>query len=169
MKSFLISLALGAALLPALVAGQLSGRVGPTTSRESKAAKKVCNIMNYGGAASPTTDNGAAIKRAWDDCKNGGQVYIPSGSYGLATWVDLSGGKGVSINLEGIIYRMSSGTAGGNMIAVQRTDDFEFYSGNSKGAVQGYGYEFHTRMYLLLQLWDLADNDCKRINTGESS
>jgi rhamnogalacturonan hydrolase len=135
-------------LLLSVAAGaiaQLSGRVGPTTSREAKAVKKVCNILQYGGVASATTDNSAAITKAWSDCKSGGQVYVPSGSYGLERWVDLSGGKGVSFNLEGVIYRISNGTAGGNMIAVQRTDDFEFYSGNSKGAIQGYGYEFHKR------------------------
>lgn len=33
------------------------------------------------------------------------QVYIPTGSYGLGTWVTLNGGTGVSINLEGTIYR----------------------------------------------------------------
>jgi rhamnogalacturonan hydrolase len=128
-----------------LAYAQLSGRVGPTTTRDAKAAKKVCNILQYGGVASAETDNSGAITKAWNDCKNGGQVYIPSGSYGLGTWVTLSGGKGVSVNLEGVIYRMTSGTAGGNMIAVQNTDDFEFYSGNSKGAIQGYGYEFLKR------------------------
>ncbi len=142
MKGMVLSLGAAAALLPALVSAQLSGRVGPTTTREAKAAKKVCNIMNYGGAASASTDNGPAITKAWNDCKSGGQVYIPSGSYGLGTWLDLRGGNGVAINLEGVIYRMTSGTSGGNMIAVESTSDFEFYSANSKGAIQGYGYEF---------------------------
>ena len=53
----------------------------------------------------------------------------------------LGNGKGVSINLEGIIYR--TGTAGGNMFMIRDTTDFEFYSASSKGAIQGYGYEFH--------------------------
>jgi len=127
----------------ALATAQLSGRVGPTTSRDAKAAKKVCNILEYGGVASATTDNSVAITKAWDACRTGGQVLIPTGSFGLEKWVDLTGGKGVSINLEGIIFRISNGTAGGTMISVQSTDDFEFYSANSKGAVQGYGYEFH--------------------------
>ena len=64
------------------------------------------------------------------------------GSYGLTNWVTLNNGNGVSIRLDGVIYRL--GTAGGNMIAVENTNDFEFYSGNSKGAIQGYGYTFHT-------------------------
>jgi hypothetical protein len=33
-------------------------------------------------------------------------------------------------------------TAGGNMIYIEHTTDFEFYSGTSKGAIQGYGYQF---------------------------
>lgn len=126
-----------------LAAAQLSGRVGPTTTREAKTAKKVCDIMAYGGVAEATADNSAAITKAWDDCKAGGQVRIPPGSYGLAKWVDLTGGKGVSINLEGVLYRISNATEGGTMISVQSTTDFELYSANSKGAVQGYGFEFH--------------------------
>ncbi|KAI1493195.1 rhamnogalacturonase a precursor [Biscogniauxia mediterranea] len=124
---------------PAL--GQLSGTVGPTTSSAAKAAVKVCNIMDYGGTASATADNGAAITAAWNDCKAGGQVYIPAGDYGLATWLELKNGRGVSINLEGVIYR--TGTAGGNMILVRDSSDFELYSANAQGAVQGFGYEFH--------------------------
>lgn len=72
---------------------------------------------------------------------NGPTVLIPAGDYGLGSWLTLQGGKGVSINLEGIIYR--TGTAGGNMFMIRDTNDFEFYSANSKGAIQGYGYEFH--------------------------
>lgn len=59
----------------------------------------------------------------------------------MATWVTITGGTGVSINLDGIIYR--TGTAGGHMIIVEHTTDFEFYSSTSNGAVQGYGYVFH--------------------------
>ncbi len=33
------------------------------------------------------------------------KVYIPSGKYGLGTWITLTGGSAISINLEGIIYR----------------------------------------------------------------
>ncbi|QSZ30244.1 hypothetical protein DSL72_004766 [Monilinia vaccinii-corymbosi] len=143
MKSAVLSLLTASLLaLPALVSAQLSGRVGPTTSTASKAAKKLCNILDYGGVASATADNGAAILAAWKACISGGEVYIPSGSYGLGTWVTLTGGTGVSINLEGTIYR--TGTAGGNMIFIEHTTDFEFYSGNSKGAIQGYGYVFHS-------------------------
>lgn len=98
--------------------------------------------MSYGGTNSATADNSGAINEAWAACKSGGEVYIPSGNYGLANWVALSGGDHVSFNLEGIIYR--TGTAGGTMITVSDTTDFEFYSGNSKGAMQGYGYEFLT-------------------------
>jgi len=34
-------------------------------------------------------------------------------------------------------------TAGGHMIYIEKAKDFEFYSNTSKGAMQGYGYEFH--------------------------
>lgn len=74
MKSAVLSF-IAASLLafPALVSAQLSGTVGPTTSTASKAAKKVCNILDYGGTASATKDNGPAILAAWTACKAGGE------------------------------------------------------------------------------------------------
>jgi len=59
----------------------------------------------------------------------------------MATWASLSGGKGVGIQLDGIIYR--TGTAGGNMITITSSNDVEVFSSNGKGAMQGYGYEIH--------------------------
>lgn len=159
MPSFAVCLSALLALVHCTSA-QLSGTVGPTTSTAAKAATKVCNILNYGGVASATTDNSAAIASAWAACKTGGEVYIPSGSYGLSTWVTLTGGSGVSINLEGIIYRMTAGTAGGNMIFIEHTTDFEFYSATSKGAIQGYGYVFHeenTYGPRILRLYEVTD------------
>ncbi|KAI1039981.1 hypothetical protein LB505_006029 [Fusarium chuoi] len=47
----------------------------------------------------------------------------------------------MSFRLDGIIYRI--GTDGGNMFMLKHLEDFEFYSSTSKGAIQGYGYEFH--------------------------
>jgi rhamnogalacturonan hydrolase len=90
-------------VVPALA--QLSGSVGPTTSTSAKAATKICNILDYGGVAGADGDIGAAITSAWAACKTGGQVYIPAGDYGLSTWVSLKSGTGVSINIEGTIYR----------------------------------------------------------------
>ncbi|KAK6063346.1 rhamnogalacturonase a [Seiridium cupressi] len=162
MRLFLAALLAATYYVPPVVA-QLSGSVGPTTSTASKAAKKICNIMDYGGVSSATTDNSAAITSAWSACKSGGQVYIPAGNYGLSTWVTLSGGTGVSINLEGIIYRI--GTAGGNMFAISTTTDFEFYSANSEGAIQGYGYELNSggasgpRLIRLISVTDFSLHD----------
>ncbi len=51
--------------------GQLSGRVGPTTTTESK-RKSVCNVLKYGAVADKTTDIGPAIQSAFAACKNGG-------------------------------------------------------------------------------------------------
>ena len=43
-------------------------------------------------------------------------------------------------------------TASGNMIYIEHTTDFEFYSATSKGAIQGYGYQFaeSTELHFLL-------------------
>lgn len=141
-----------------LVTAQLSGTVGPLTTRAEKAATKVCNVLDYGGVASKTDDVGPAIASAWAACKSGGEVYIPSGSYGMSTWVTLTGGSAVSIRLDGIIYR--TGTDGGNMIFIEHTTDFEMFSSTSAGAVQGYGYVFHaddTYGPRILRLYDVVD------------
>ncbi|KAF4998786.1 hypothetical protein FDECE_11714 [Fusarium decemcellulare] len=123
-------------------AAQLSGKVGALTSASDKAAVKTCNIMDYGATADAKTDNGPAIQKAWDDCSAaGGEVYVPEGDYGLSTWLKLSSKSPMSFRLDGIIYRI--GTDGGNMLFFQHMEDFELYSSTSKGAVQGYGYEFH--------------------------
>ncbi|MCJ1307972.1 hypothetical protein MMC25_001622 [Agyrium rufum] len=127
-------------VLPSLVAAQLSGTVGPLTTRASKLAKKQCNVMNYGGKADQVTDLGPALSSAWAACKTGGTVVVPTGNYVLATFPTLTGGNAVALQLDGIIFR--TGTAGGNMLLIEHTTDFELYSSTSKGAIQGYGYQF---------------------------
>ena len=68
-------------LLPSVFAistcAQLSGPVGPTTSRESKRGT-VCNVLNYKGLASKTADIGPAIQAAHAACKNGGLLGLLS-------------------------------------------------------------------------------------------
>ncbi|KAL5603873.1 hypothetical protein FOVSG1_006623 [Fusarium oxysporum f. sp. vasinfectum] len=123
-------------------AAQLSGRVGPLTTRQAKASIKTCNIADYGAKANAKTDNSVAIQKAWDACKTGGgEVVIPDGDYGLGTWLTLSSKTPMSFRLDGTIYRI--GTGEGNMLMFKHLQDFEFYSSTSKGAIQGYGYEFH--------------------------
>lgn len=131
-------IALGSFLL-GLANAQLSGSVGPLTSFASKASTKTCNVLDYGAKADNSTDLGPPLLDAWDDCKSGGLVYIPSGNYAMATWVTLSGGSKSAIQLDGIIYRNSNN--GGHMIVISDSSDFELFSGTSKGAMQGYGYK----------------------------
>ena len=126
--------------LSPLIDAQLSGPVGPSTSAAVKAAKKVCNVLNYGAKADGKTDVGAPLASAWAACKAGGLVYVPPGTYAMSTWADLKDGSKIAIQLDGTIVR--TGTAGSNMIAISNTNDFEFFSGTSKGAIQGYGYEY---------------------------
>lgn len=146
-------------LAPLLASAQLSGTVGPTTSYATKASNKICNVLDYGGVADEKTDIGPAISSAWSACKSGGVVYIPSGNYALGSWVTLTGGKSTAIRMDGTIYR--TGTAGGNMIFIEHTSDFELFSSTSKGAVQGLGYEFHKEGSLsgprILRLYEVTD------------
>lgn len=155
---FITSL-LAIGLAPLLATAQLSGRVGPTTSYATKAAYKTCSVLDYGGKADNTTDIGPAISSAWDACKSGGVVYIPSGNYALETWVSLTGGTSTAIRMDGIIYR--TGTEGANMIFIEHTSDFELFSSTSNGAVQGFGYVFHREGSLsgprILRLYEVTD------------
>ena len=100
--------------LPSFIAAQLSGTVGPLTTRAAKTARKTCNVLSYGGKADNVTDLGPALNAAFAACKTGGTVIIPTGNYAMATWVTLSGGNAWALQLDGIIFR--AGTAGGTMI-----------------------------------------------------
>lgn len=53
------------ALLPVIVSAQLSGTVGPTTTRAEKKAAQVCNVLDYGGIASKTSDIGPPLTSAF--------------------------------------------------------------------------------------------------------
>ncbi|KAJ5681438.1 uncharacterized protein N7477_001378 [Penicillium maclennaniae] len=154
---FFSLLAIG--LAPLLASAQLSGTVGPTTSYATKAASKICSVLDYGGVADNSTDIGPAITSAWAACKTNGVVYIPSGDYALDTWVTLTGGSSTAIRIDGIIYR--TGTDGGNMIFIEHTTDFELFSSTSEGAVQGWGYEFHREGSLsgprILRMYEVTD------------
>lgn len=136
---------------------ELSGKVGPLTTIAAKKAVKTCNITSYGGEAG--SDISAALTSAYAACKTGGVVVVPAGNYNLGTWVNMSGGKAWALQLDGIITR--TGTAGGNMIFIQHTSDFELFSTTSKGGMQGNGYEIHKTGSLsgarLLRLYQVAD------------
>ncbi|KAF7158324.1 hypothetical protein CNMCM5623_003093 [Aspergillus felis] len=146
-------------LVPSLVAASLSGSVGPLTSASAKAAKKTCNVLDYGAKADQKTDLGPPLAAAFAACKSGGLVYIPAGDYAMSTWVKLADGKAWALQIDGVIYR--TGTGGGNMIMIERSSDFELFSSTSSGAIQGLGYEFHVDNNWsgprLLRLWDVSD------------
>lgn len=139
MRSFVFLAAI--CFLFGLVSCQLSGSVGPLTTVATKAAKKTCNVLDYGAKADQSTDLGPPLLAAFKACKTGGVVVIPSGNYAMATWVLLNGGSAWALQLDGTIYR--TGTAGGNMIMIEHTSDFELFSSQAKGAMQGNGYIFH--------------------------
>lgn len=120
---------------------QLSGSVGPLTTVAEKAAVKTCNVLDYGAKADLSTDLGAALVSAFTACKSGGLVYVPEGDYAMTTWATLDKGTAWALQLDGVIYRNS--TEGANMIMIEHATDFEMFSSNSAGAMQGLGYVFH--------------------------
>ncbi|KAJ5359008.1 pectin lyase-like protein [Penicillium cataractarum] len=117
----------------------LSGSVGLITSYASKAATKVCNIVDY-GASTNGSDISSAFSSAWSDCAVGGLVYIPPGNWSLASYVFLKDGVRSAIQLDGVIHRTGSDFS--TLLSFRNCQDFEFFSGNSKGAIQGYGHEY---------------------------
>ncbi|KAF8578955.1 glycoside hydrolase family 28 protein [Ramaria rubella] len=125
---------------------QLTGSVGPTTTTTSK-QKTICNVLDYGGVIGSSVcpyrrDIGPAIGSAFTNCvlKNSGStLYVPPGSYNMQTWQTLTGGSHWAFQMDGVITRTS--TTGGHMIVVQNANDFEFFSSNSAGAIQGNGYQ----------------------------
>lgn len=121
---------------------QLSGHVGPLTSFSTKASNKVCNVKDYGAEnGHPSIDFGPQFSDAWADCKDGGLVYIPPGEWFMQTAVTLDDGSAAAVQLDGTIYRYASMTAD-EMILIENGNDIEFFSGNSEGAIQGYGYQY---------------------------
>ncbi|KAI9043570.1 RGase A [Aspergillus affinis] len=152
-------LSLSLLALASVARGQLAGSVGPSTSASDKGQSKTCNVQDYGAKADKSTDIGPAIESAWDECKEGGVVYIPPGDYALGSWVTLTGGKGTALQLDGILYR--TGDDGGNMVMIEHTSDFELFSSTARGAIQGSGYEFHSDGSLsgprILRLYEVDD------------
>lgn len=127
--------------LVSLGQAQLSGSVGPLTPFKDKASVKVCDITDYGAVADGKTDIGDALQEAWDECSTGGLIYIPPAdeNYALATCMTLKHGEAVAVQIDGVIARDTEEC--GHMIVFQDTDDLEVFSGNSEGALQGYGYK----------------------------
>ncbi len=117
------------------VFGQLSGKVGPLTSHASKSAKKTCNVLNYGAKADLTTDIGPALQSAFAACKSGGTVLIPQGDFAMSSVVTFEGGNAWALQLDGTISR--HGVDSGNMFFIRHANDFEMFSSNGDGAIQG--------------------------------
>ncbi|KAF1847979.1 glycoside hydrolase family 28 protein [Cucurbitaria berberidis CBS 394.84] len=134
--SFLVA---AASVLP--VFGQLSGKVGPLTTHAAKSAKKTCNVLSYGAKADKTTDIGPPLLAAFAACKTGGTVVVPAGEFAIKTWVTFESGKGWALQIDGTISRTSGGS--GNMLFVRNANDFELFSSNGKGVIQGNGFEDH--------------------------
>lgn len=127
--------------LVALGEAQLSGSVGPLTLFKDKASVKVCDSTDYGAVADGKTDIGDALQEAWDDCSTGGLIYIPPAdeNHALATCITLKHREAVAVQINGVIARDTDEC--GHMIVFQDTKDLEVFSGNSNGALQGYGYK----------------------------
>jgi rhamnogalacturonan hydrolase len=106
-----------------------------------KAKTQVCDITDYGAITDGETDAGGAINEALAACQNGGLVYIPPGVFTIETCVVLNDGLASAVQLHGTLIRTT--TTCDYMISARACTDFEFFSGNSKGAIQGLVYELH--------------------------
>ncbi|KAI0823445.1 rhamnogalacturonan-hydrolase [Trametes gibbosa] len=161
-------------LLPSLLflsaaSAQLSGHVGPTSSLSAKQAT-TCNVLDYGGKVG-SSDIGPAIQKAFDECvtkHSGSTLYVPAGNYNMKTWVILKNGSKWAFRLDGLITRTA--TTGGNMIVVQGANDFEFYSANSAGGIQGNGYQCRNagpRLIRMVKSTNFAVHDLILVDSPE--
>ncbi len=60
--------------------------------------------------------------------------------YVVATGVTLSGTDAWAFQLDGLITLTEDGDFGGNAVVVEKATDFEMFSSNGLGAIQGQGY-----------------------------
>ncbi|CAE6369981.1 unnamed protein product [Rhizoctonia solani] len=136
-----------AALLAGVCQAQHVGRVGPAVPATSKMFE--CNVLNYGAKADNATDIGPAIKSAFSNCvvKNPNSRLI--GNYLLSSTVLLNGASNWAFQLDGLITvdysAYVSGAVSGNALVFQRMNEFELYSSNGQGAIQGQGYLYRLR------------------------
>ncbi|KAH8829184.1 pectin lyase fold/virulence factor [Flagelloscypha sp. PMI_526] len=130
---------LGLLFAATLVSSQLSGRIGPTTTYSQKAKVKICDATDYGAKADGQTDDGPSIQDAWNDCSDGGLVYIPPGNYFLSTFLVFHSADDIAVQLDGTLIR-DPNVGGYSVIEFRNIHNFEFFSGNSKGFLQGNGH-----------------------------
>ncbi|CAE7162156.1 unnamed protein product [Rhizoctonia solani] len=135
------------ALLVSVCQAQHVGNVGPSVPATSKMYE--CNVLNYGAKADNATDIGPAIQSAFTNCvlKNPNSRLI--GNYLLSSSVLLNGGSSWAFQLDGLITvdysAYVSGAVSGNALVFKRTKEFELYSSNGQGAIQGQGYLYRMR------------------------
>ncbi|CAE6477488.1 unnamed protein product [Rhizoctonia solani] len=76
-------------------------------------------------------------------------LFQRQGNYLLSTTVLLNGASNWAFQLDGLITVDYSayvkGTVAGNALVFQRMNEFELYSSNGKGAIQGQGYLYRLR------------------------
>ncbi|KUJ23727.1 pectin lyase-like protein [Mollisia scopiformis] len=142
----MLSRILSALLVPSLLFSSFAqaevdtSSVGPLTPLSSKST--ICNVLDYGAVADNSTDIGLAILSAFTSCAKAGgaTLYIPPGSYSIATGVVLNGGSAYAIQIDGLITLTSDGSFNGNAIVIENASDVEVFSSNALGAINGQGY-----------------------------
>ncbi|KAH7229783.1 pectin lyase fold/virulence factor [Fusarium oxysporum] len=132
-----------------LATAQLIGPVGPLTALSQKTHE--CNILDYGAVNDNSTDIADAIEKTFKTCvlpHAGSRLIVPDGQYLIKRSVVLSNGTNWAFQLDGLITLAYGGNwtvdRDGqflqNGLTIINPVDFEFYSQNGKGAIQGQGY-----------------------------
>ncbi|GMG21829.1 unnamed protein product [Ambrosiozyma monospora] len=126
----------------------VAGSVGPLTSLSEKS--NICDITDYGAVAGNETDISTAITNAFNNCvlkTSGSTLRIPEGNWLMTKPVVLNGGTKWAFQIQGLItcsYSTSAWSASSynTAIVIKNANDFEMYSDNGKGAIQGNGYVY---------------------------
>ncbi|KNZ59633.1 hypothetical protein VP01_1690g4 [Puccinia sorghi] len=75
------------------------------------AAKKTCNVLEYGAKADNSTDIGPPLMKAFEDCRTAATglaedtvILIPKGDYSVQTHVHFRSGKALTFRFEGNLH-----------------------------------------------------------------
>ncbi|EFP89455.2 uncharacterized protein PGTG_15297 [Puccinia graminis f. sp. tritici CRL 75-36-700-3] len=107
------------------------------------AAKKTCNVLDYGAKADNQTDIGPPLLKAYADCLQATTgrpedtiILVPQGDFSLKTNVLFRKGRGLTLTFNGQIHVAFNRRLTGNMIGFTRCQNLVV---NGRGTLHGYG------------------------------
>ncbi|KAJ4481617.1 pectin lyase-like protein [Lentinula edodes] len=107
-----------------------------------------CSVLDYGAVADNSTDLGPALTAAWQECvipqvtttvATDVLLYVPAGSYLLASTVTFDGAENWNLHIAGDIYLPFNPDLTGTMLTFENCENILL---NGPGAIYGNGYRY---------------------------